>query len=141
MTEETFQTYSLLHCHMTNSHLWQLLIDDPLEKTLSPYPCRLTQIPKHLHYSTHKKILVPFGLSWAVFWWITNTLKCSITEILWTKMCMWCSVQSQLAEFCKERGVSHSTYQKVLLYLCDSAAYLQLTLRLCSSYSSCVLKF
>lgn len=98
------QTYSLLHCHMTNSHLWQLLIGDHLENTHSP--CRLTQIPKHLHYSTHKNILLPFGLSWAVFWWIKNTLKCWIPLVLRTTMCMWFSIQSQLAKFYKERGKS-----------------------------------
>lgn len=61
---------------------------------------------KHLHYPTHKKTLLLFGLSWAVFWWCKNTLKCWITLVLWTTMCMWCSIQSQLAKFYKERSIS-----------------------------------
>lgn len=48
-----------------------------------------------------QKILLPFGPSRAMPWWITNITKCPATPVLWTSTCMWCNIQYQFAEFYK----------------------------------------
>lgn len=115
-------SYFLLHCHMVNSCLRQPLIGDRLENICCPHPCKLTQIPKYLQLLNSQKILLPFGPSRAMPWWITNIIKCPVTLVLWTTTCMWCNIHYQFAEFYKGKDISIQ-HQKVLPSLHDSANY------------------
>lgn len=108
-----FQTYSLLHCHMTNSHLWQLLIGDHLENTLSLSLQADPDSRTPAQLNTQK--------SFAAIWTVVSRVLVNYEYIkvlnhpgfMDTTMCMWCNIQSPPTEFYKERGISIKHIRKI----------------------------